>query len=157
MFQQATLTTLSFDLYPPLYPFLPPFLLSFFNTFLSWHSPRLRCCTHSKETHSRVHSPTSQESTLTKPSRHTINCSLTGGVHLFLTRVMGLSEEDNRARSTAGLAPHNHSQYRETETVQREWSAECNKYGGGVMLVYCCSDQKQVEMLLTEVINNKTT
>lgn len=38
------------------------------------------------------------------PSRHTINCCWTGGVHLFLTRVMGLSERDNKSSGTAGLA-----------------------------------------------------
>lgn len=33
---------------------------------------------------------------------------------------MGLSEEDNRAWSTAGPAPHNHSHYWDTETLQQE-------------------------------------
>lgn len=47
-------------------------------------------------------------------SRHTINCCLTAGVHLFLTRVMGLSEEDNKARSGAGPAAHNHLHYWDT-------------------------------------------
>lgn len=69
-------------------------------------------------------------------TRHTINCSLTGGVHLFLTRVMGLSEEDNRARSTAGPAPHNHSHYWDIETV-KEWTSSVSEFtiNGEVMLV----------------------
>lgn len=56
-------------------------------------------------------------------SRHTINCSLTGSVHLSLTRVMGLSDGDNRASSGTGPATHNHSRYTDTETLNR-WMSE---------------------------------
>lgn len=51
-------------------------------------------------------------------SRHTINCCLTGGVHLFSRRVMGLSGKDNRARSTTGPAPQHRSPCRSTDTVE---------------------------------------
>lgn len=77
---------------------------------------------------------------------------MTGGVHLFLTRVMGLSDEDNRARSTAGPAPYNHSYYRETETLQNgdTQSAMYNKYGTEVMVVHCWSDRWQVQVSLSD-------
>lgn len=56
-------------------------------------------------------------------SRHTINCSLTGSVHLSLTRVMGLSDGDNRASSGAGPATRNHSRYTDTDTLNG-WMSE---------------------------------